>query len=89
MHMSIFGRSKSTKNQNCLFFYRNEEDKEKGFKLLTGWSYRGHRIEVSVSRIYLLIQTILIHLSFSMLNQQLISCIDQSNLRKVKTSNSY
>ncbi len=29
--------------------YRNEEEKEKGLKLLTGWSYRGNRIEVTVS----------------------------------------
>ncbi|CAF2056760.1 unnamed protein product [Rotaria magnacalcarata] len=27
--------------------FRNEEDKEKGLKLLTGWSFRGNRIEVS------------------------------------------
>lgn len=32
-------------------FYRNEEEREKGLKLLTGWSYRGNRVEVSVSLI--------------------------------------
>ncbi|CAF4566389.1 unnamed protein product [Rotaria sp. Silwood2] len=29
--------------------FRNEEDRENGLKLLTGWTYRGNRIEVSVS----------------------------------------
>ncbi|CAF0904041.1 unnamed protein product [Adineta steineri] len=27
--------------------FRNEEDREKGMKLLTGWSYRGNKVEVS------------------------------------------
>lgn len=53
MPMLIFGRGKFNPNEKHFLFriFRNEEERENGLKLLTGWTYRGNRVEVTVRRI--------------------------------------
>ena len=49
MPTSIFGKEEvCTLATLVSSLCRNDEDREAGMKLLTGWTYRGNEIEVSV-----------------------------------------